>query len=170
MLKRYLLAAVLMGWAGAATAQTAPPASASSAQVNPGLWDGTAFNLERGNFDTGAILTLTAQAAGTVTSADQTNVNGRGLACTFNQSAHTGTPSTTFSIQYKDTASASYVTLLTSAAIANDATPTALFLAAGANVANSSDVRPLPHIWRVSATVGGSTPVVTATVGCSVIR
>lgn len=122
------------------------------------------------NYDTGAILTLTAQAAGTVNSADQTNFSGSAVSCVFNQSTHTGTPSTTFSIQYKDTASGLYVTVLTSAAITADATPTILSVGANSATANVSDTRHLVRTWRVSATVGGTTPAVTATVGCSVTQ
>lgn len=123
------------------------------------------------NKDTTALITLSAQGAGTVTSADQDNFIWRGANCVFDQTAHTGTPSTTFSIQVKDAASGAYVTVLTSAAITADNTPTMLTMSAGTpNVTNVSDGRPLSRVWRVSATVGGTTPAVTATVGCALIH
>lgn len=136
----------------------------------PFLFNGSTMDRARGSIDTGAIQTLTSQGAGTLNSADQTNFNGSAVNCVFNQSAHTGTPSTTFAIQFKDTASGLYVTVVTSAAITADATPTMLSVGAAANVANSSDVRKLSRTWRTTATVGGASPVVTATVGCSVVR
>lgn len=131
----------------------------------------TAWIAVPANHNTGAVLTLTAQAAGTVNGADQQNTFFRGVNCTFNQSSHTGTPSTTFAIQVKDSVSAQYVTVVTSGAITADNTPSMLTMSAGAaTVANVSDGRPLSRIWRITATVGGTTPVVTATVGCSLIR
>lgn len=120
--------------------------------------------------DLGSIRTMTAQGAATVTSADQTGYNVSRVICVFNQASHTGTPSSTFSIQNKDAASGNYYTLVTSSAITADTTPTPL--AAGAGVATASNAAigsPVAAIWRVSATIGGSaTPIVTGTIGCSV--
>lgn len=147
------------------------PSTAYPVIAEQTLYNGSTTDRERANFDTAALITLSAAGAGTTNSADQTNYNSRGANCAFNQSAHTGTPSTTFSIQVKDIASGLYVTMLTSAAITADATPTMLTVSAGTpNTANVSDGRPLSRTWRVSATVGGTTPAVTATIGCSVIR
>jgi hypothetical protein len=123
------------------------------------------------NYDTNALITLTAQGAGTVNSADQTNLDDRGVNCIFNQSSHGGTPSSTFSIQIKDGASGQYVTIITSGAITTDNAPAALSVyAGGATTANVSDGRPLSRTWRLTTTVGGTTPSVTATIGCSRVR
>lgn len=120
--------------------------------------------------DLGAIRTFTAQGAATVTSSDQNGFNVSRVTCVFNQASHTGSPSTTFSIQNKDAASGGYVTLITSAAITADTTPGAIHAGAGvATTANIGAGVPIAKTWRVSATVGGSaTPVVTGTIGCSV--
>src|SRR4051812_22207701 len=64
----------------------------------------------------GLLKTLTAQGAATLTTADQSGFNVSRVVCVFNQSAHTGTPSTTVTIQNKDAASGLYYTVLTSAA------------------------------------------------------
>lgn len=120
--------------------------------------------------DLGALKTLTAQGAATVTSADQTAYNVSRVVCVLNQASHTGTPSTTFKIQNKDAASGAYYDLITSAATTADATPN--FISAGAGVVTTANVGagvPLAKTWRISATVGGSaTPVITGTIGCSV--
>lgn len=123
------------------------------------------------NEDFGAVITNTAQAAGTVTSGDLTNFAGRGVYCVFNQASHTGTPSSTFSIQFKDSASGAYITVLTSAAITADTTPTTLLVYPGAPAtANVSGNSPVTRTWRVSETVAGTTPGVTGTVGCHVLN
>ena len=117
--------------------------------------------------DLGKLVTLTAAGAGTTNSADQSGYNVSRIVCVFNQSAHTGTPSTTFTVQGKDAASGLYYTLLTSAAITADATPTAVHVGAGiASAANTGAGVMIPRFWRVSTTVGGTTPGVTATIDC----
>lgn len=118
--------------------------------------------------DIGNIRTLAAQGAATVVSADQVNSGYSHAICVLNQTASSGSPSTTFSIQNKDAASGNYYSLITSAAIT---TGTTTAIAAGpgvATVANGGSSFPLASKWRVSVTVGGSsTPTLTGTVGCS---
>lgn len=139
-------------------------------QSFPYRFNGTNWDRLYANRDTAALVSLAAQGAGTVNSADQVNYNARGVNCVFNQSAHTGSPSSTFAIQVKDAASGGYVTVVTSGAITADATPTMLTMSAGTpNVANVSDGRPLSRTWRVTTTVAGTSPVVTATIGCSLV-
>lgn len=124
------------------------------------------------NVDLGAVVTLTAQGAGTVTGTPSVvNDQWRGAICTWNQASHTGTPSSTFSIQFLDTASNSWVTLLTSAAQTADTTPATLSVYPGITAAaNVSVSQVLPRRWRVSTTVGGTTPGVTGTIGCTLIN
>lgn len=120
--------------------------------------------------DAGALKVLTAQGAGTVTTADQSGYNVSAVTCVFAQSTFTGSPSTTFKIQNKDVASGLYYDLVTSSAITSSTA--ANFLAAGKDTSTTANVSigyPIARYWRVSATVGGSsTPTVTATIGCSV--
>lgn len=115
-----------------------------------------------------SILTLTAAGAGTTNSADQSGYNASRVSCVFRQSASGGTPSTTFAIQGKDSVSGQYYTILTSAAITgNSVNP--IYVGAGlATTANVSAAVPISRFWRVTATVAGTSPVVTATVGCSI--
>jgi hypothetical protein len=115
-----------------------------------------------------ALVTLTAQGAGTVNSADQTGYNVSRVTCVFRESVSGGTPSSTFAIQGKDFVSGQYYTILTSAAITtNSVNP--IYVGAGVSTAaNVSSGVPIPRVWRVTTTVGGTTPAVTATIGCSV--
>lgn len=119
-----------------------------------------------GNVDLGALVTNTAQAAGTVASPDQPGADVTTVTCTFNQTANTA-GSTVFSIQNKDAASGLYTTLVTSAAVttANNAPSS---IAAGAGVqasANVSSSLPIAATWRVSETASGTST--TGTIGCN---
>jgi hypothetical protein len=117
--------------------------------------------------------TLSSQPAGTYNTADQANVQGfRGVVCAFNQSSSSGTPSTTFSIQEKDAAAATYTNLAVSTALT--ANGTALLevypgiqtssLPTGFTAATSLV---LPRLWRVQTIVAGSGgPGITATIEC----
>lgn len=134
----------------------------------PALYNGATADRQRGNVDTAALITLAAQAAGTVNSADQTNYNGRGVQVVFDMTVAT-TTSVVINIQGKDAASGKYYTLLSSAAIVTAVT-TVLTLYPGAPLtANVSSPQVLPRTWRVQAVVTGGSSAATATVGASVI-
>ncbi len=122
------------------------------------------------NFDTGAIVSLSAAGAGTTNSADQTNIAGNGAKCVVDITVAGGTPTLTVTIQGKDTASGKYYTILTSAALASVSTTVLTVFPAAPVTANVSANDEIPHVWRLSAVVGGTTPAVTATAGCSVIE
>lgn len=131
---------------------------------------GSLAYLQPGVFNSGALITLTAQGAGTVNSTDQINSASHGLKCVFTQTSHTGTPSTTFAIQGKDASSGLYITYVTSAAISADNTPTPLTVYPGiTSTANVSASDVLMRTWRATATVGGTTPSVNAIVDCDEI-
>ncbi len=135
------------------------------------LSDGTATGADvmRGNTQSPALITLAAQGAGTVNSPDQQNVNGRGCHLVIDITIAGGTPTLTVTIQGKDPVSGKYYTILTSAALAAVATTVLRVypnLTPSANLI-VNDI--LPRVWRVSATVAGGTPAVTATVAASVI-
>lgn len=121
------------------------------------------------NVDTAALVTLSAASAGG-NSADQTNVNGKGLQLGINITAITGTsPTLTVTVQGKDAASGVYYTLLTSAALSAVAFTQLTVYPGAAATANVSTPQPLPRTWRVLYAIAGTTPAVTATVGASVI-
>ena len=159
MRKLYLLAA--------ATALSIGLAFGALAQVPPGP-----INLP--NTPLGTLITLTSANAGTTASAQQNNLYMKGALCTFNQSAHTNSPSSTFTIQMYDQSSNSYQSLVTSGAITADATPTTIVVYPGIQTSSlptgmvALNGR-LTRKWRVSTTVGGTTPVVTATIGCELL-
>lgn len=118
-----------------------------------------------GPVDTGAVLTLTAQGTGTTNSVDQTN-SRNGVKVVVDVTALTGTaPTLTVVVQGKDPASGKYFTILSSTALAAVATTVLTVhpaLTAAANLV-ANDV--MPRTFRVTATVAGTTPGVTATVG-----
>lgn len=135
------------------------------------LFNGSTFDRQRCNIDTGALINHVAASAGAA-SADQLNVNSRGVQVGVNITAGTGTsPTLQVIIEGKDAASGTYYTLLASAAIA--ATPGFTLLSLYPSltaVANSVANQVLPRVWRVRTVIGGATPAVTATVGASVIN
>jgi len=118
-----------------------------------------------------SMLTLTAQGAGTVTSPDIINFAGFGANIVVDITAITGTtPTCTVTIQGKDVASGKYYTILTSAALAAVATTLLTIFPNAPNTANVSANALLPRTFRVSVTVGGTSPSVTATFGASVVN
>lgn len=122
------------------------------------------------NADTGALVSLSAAGAGTTVSADQTNKYARSLKCVTDVTVAGGTPTLVVTIQGKDSGSGKYYTLLASAALATVSTNLLAVgpgLTAGANLI-ANDV--LPYTWRLSAVVGGVSPAVTATIGCSMTQ
>lgn len=117
--------------------------------------------------DIGAIVTLTAQGAGTVNSADLSGFNVTRAICVLRVNSQSGTPSSTFSFQNKDAVSGQYYTTLTSAAVTTVSTNAISFGADLTPAANTVGSFPVARTWRVSITVGGTTPSITGTIGCS---
>lgn len=114
-----------------------------------------------------SIMTLTAQAAGTV-QFEGANHNCRGMHLVIDITAITGTtPTLTVTIEGKDPTSGKFYTILASAAL--NATGTTVLkvypgLTAAANTV-ANDV--IPRDFRVKAVVGGTTPAVTATISAN---
>jgi hypothetical protein len=128
-------------------------------------------NVMRGNVSGISLAALVAAAAG-AQSADQVNLNGRGVKVVIDITALAGTtPTLTVTIQGKDPVSGKYFTILASAALAAVATTVLTVypgLVAAANVA-ANDV--LPRDWRISYAIGGSAgQAVTATITASIIN
>lgn len=128
-------------------------------------------NVMRGNVSGISLAALAAAAAGGQ-SADQVNLNGRGVKVVIDITALAGTtPTLTVTIQGKDPVSGKYFTILVSAALAAVATTVLTVypgIVAAANVA-ANDA--LPRDWRISYAIGGSAgQAVTATITASVIN
>lgn len=121
-------------------------------------------------YDTGPIITFTADGAGTVQAPNFVNVKGRGLKVVVSITAISGTtPTLTVTLQGVDPTSGAQYTLLASAALnANGTTVLTVYpgLTASAN-AVANDV--LPAVWSVKAVIGGTGPSVTGTISASVI-
>lgn len=111
----------------------------------------------------------TAAAVG-ANSADYSDARAIGLIVGINITAITGTtPTLTVTVQGKDPHSGTYYTVLASAAL-TAAGYTELVIYPGSTVAaNVSVARPIPINWRISTTIGGTTPAVTATVSAQTI-
>lgn len=118
------------------------------------------------DLDAGRVLSGVAATA-SQNSADLTNADGRGVKVYVNTSL-IGTGSITVSVQAKDPASGTYVTLLASAAIVTNVM-TVLTVYPGAPVTtnvSANDV--LPRQWRVSVVANNANPA-NYSVGASII-
>lgn len=134
------------------------------------VFNGFTFEPQKSNTDTNtALVTLTAQGAGTVNSADQTNTNGRGVVIGINTTVDAA-GSYTVAIQGKDVVSGQYYTIpgaITGAIAATGFSTLSVYpgIVAAANAAVSW---PLPRTWRVQVVVTAGP--ITATAGASVIN
>lgn len=147
------------------------PGNSALVSSVPLLFNQTTFDREQGNVDkTASLVTISAQGAGTVTSIDQTNVNHRGLQLGINITAITGTsPTMQVTIQGKDVVSGVYYTLLQSVSLTATGFTLLTVFPGITTTANIAASQVLPRTWRVSVTVGGTSPSVTATIGASII-
>ena len=133
------------------------------------LYNGATMDRQRGNVDTPALIFHSASSAGAPCT-DQLNVNGRGLQVVVSITAGTGTaPTLQVIIEGKDIASGVYYPIFTSTAIAAAASTTLLSIYPGLTGSATVGNQVLPRTWRVRTVIAGTTPVVTATVGASVI-
>lgn len=115
------------------------------------------------------VTALAAAGAGTVNSADQSNLASRGLHLVIDITAVTGTPTLTVTIQGKDAVSGKYYTILASAALSAVATTVLRVYPGLTAAANTIANDVLPKDWRVTYTVAGGTPAVTATISAALI-
>lgn len=127
------------------------------------------------NKELGALITNSARLASTVTTSSQSNTNWRGVVCTLYQTAHVGSPTVQFDIEQYDGASHSWFVVISSSVIPtvdNTAYPIGVYPDAGSiNAPYPFSSVSLPLIWRVSQTIAGtSTPSVTGTIGCNLLR
>lgn len=126
----------------------------------------------------GALISHTAAAAGTYNSAQQTNLDKQGVACTFVTTGESGSPSRTIAIQGYDYASATYTTLVTSTNADGTAwvTPKTVEVHPGIQTTSlptnySAAINlALPRFWRVQEVVTGAGTTTTGTVSCNLFR
>lgn len=110
-------------------------------------------------------LRLTAAAA-SVNSGDLDNLAGSAVAFVIDITAITGTtPTATFTVEGKDPISGKYYTILASAALSATGTTVLRVFPGATAAANLSANDFVPKVFRVSCTIAGTTPAVTATVG-----
>ena len=127
------------------------------------------------NSDFGAVLTNTARVPGTYNSVQESNTSYVGVICTWNQTAASGSPSTTIAIQGYDSASATYQQLAISGALTATGTPTSVMVSPGiasSGLPNSgvSVLFHLPRYWRVQEVITGANTTSTGTVGCGYLK
>lgn len=119
--------------------------------------------------DLGSILTLSGDAA-SVNSAQHENVVGRGLVLGINITAISGTtPTITVKLFGVDQASGQSYLILASTAISVTGFTTLTVFPGATAAANSVANFTLPAKWFVTATIGGTGPSVTGTIGASVL-
>jgi hypothetical protein len=126
--------------------------------------------LPRMNYDMGALITGTAQGAGTQGSGDLRNPVGRGIRVVLDITAKTGTIDIVVNIYAKDRASGKYILLLASASKTAVGTTELLVhpdLTAAANTIAKSLVGDEFKVEAVNGT--GSSPVATYTVGACLL-
>lgn len=138
------------------------------------------------------LITSSARVASAteVTSVTQTNIDKRGIVCTYAATASSGSTDTTWGIQQYDTATNTYITVKQNAsalkggsAYATDAPNVPHTIAVYPGVAVSSlatnmeaQSAVLPRAWRVfqttTAAAGSTTasPTITAKIGCNYIK
>jgi hypothetical protein len=121
------------------------------------------------NLTAAQIVALSAASA-SGNSPDLSNRFGSGVQITVDITALTGTtPTLTVNIQTKDPISGKYVTLLSSAALSATGTTLLTIYPGLTNAANTVASQVLPRDWRVSYTIAGTTPAVTATIAASIL-
>lgn len=111
------------------------------------LYNGSTWDRQRGNLE-GVLLANQARTE-TVSSADQTNYNGRGIHVILDVIDITDTPSIILKIEGKS-ASGKYYTLLEGAAVTGTGTHVYKVMPWAENVANVSVSDLLPRTWRVT--------------------
>ena len=102
--------------------------------------------------------------------ADNINYSNKGVVVVVDVTAISGTsPTLTVTIEGKDEASNKYYTILTSAPITAVSTNVLTIYPGNKVTANISESTVIPKTWRISYTVGGTTPSITATIGSCTI-
>ena len=108
---------------------------------------------------------LTAQTT-TVSAGDCDNTAGSAAVFVIDITAITGTtPAVTFTIEGKDPISNKYYTILASASLTATGTTVLRVFPGATAAANLAANDIIPRTFRVTATISGTTPAVTATVG-----
>lgn len=166
-----------VGTPQAADGETLGSSNAIVAAATPMLINGQGtYDRQRNNVDaqeSSPVLSLSAQAAGTVNSTDQVNYNGRGVQVGINVTSISG-GSLVITIRGKDVVSGQYYALLASGSITTPGFylltlyPGASAIGNGGAAPNAVASQLLPRVWGISAVVGtGAT--VSATVGSSTV-
>lgn len=130
-------------------------------------YNGTSFDLQRGNQNLTILSSAARTSSPTVT--DQINYNARGLIVVVDVTAYTGSSTMVITIEGKDNISGKYYTLLASAAISGTGT-TILRVYPGLTAATNlvaSDV--VPRTFRIKSMHTGSDSI-TYSIGCAVIQ
>lgn len=122
------------------------------------------------NADVGALLSGQL-LAGTTNSSDVINYDGGGVVCRFVATTSSGSPSAVFNIQSYDAATASYRTMLSSAAITTPTGESTMMVYPGIQTSSlpsnwASISLKMPRVWRLQAVVTGATTAITGIAGC----
>lgn len=122
------------------------------------------------NVDGISLLALTAVSANTL-GADQSNLHSSAITIVVDITAISGTGATlVVTLEGKDPISGKYFTILASAGLTAIGTTVLRVFPDATAAANLTLNSILPKTYRVRATITGTTPAVTATVGASLNR
>lgn len=124
------------------------------------------------NQDLGPVISNSARAPGTVTTAQQTNQGALGLLCVYYASAVTGSPSVVVDVETYNPQSATWYPIGKTDAITLVSTPVHLYVYPERIVTDSPSASSpwhLPYYWRVGQTISGSGSV-TGNISCQYLR
>lgn len=146
-------------------------AATPDAVVGKDLYNGSTWDRERANTEETAVASAARTASGD--GSDLTNRNAKGAVVTLDVTAATGTtPTLDVKIVAKDALSGKYVDIpgASFSQKTGTGTDTLVVYPGVAETANRSVSDVLPRTWRVSWTIGGTTPSFTFSVGVSYVR
>lgn len=111
-----------------------------------------------------------AAAAASLNGLDMENMSGIGAQIVIDVTAITGTtPSVVVTVEGKDPVSGKYYTILASASITTVSTTVLRIFPGATAAANLAANDVLPRTFRVTSTIAGTTPAVTATVVANIV-
>ena len=124
----------------------------------PHLYNGSAYDRQRNNVE--ATLLASAARTATISSADQTNYDAKGIIVVFDVTSVPGTDTVQLKVQAKDPASGKYIDMVTGTAESAVGTYTyAVYPGIGDKntILDNYEELPLPRTWRVQVVHSAST-------------
>jgi hypothetical protein len=121
------------------------------------------------NLDTNALIALSSQGPGQITSTDQVNMNYRGLILGINLTTMTNA-SVVVAVRGRDAVSGQYYTLFQTPQALTAVEFQQLTVYPGTFGVNQASASPLPATWGVLVTISGTGAIVSGTIGASLLQ